>query len=244
MSVSGDKTGIAGVWIKGKKPHQDGQSDSKELFYTLAFSVSVKAPKGYQISFEKNRQFIRWLRDKGFAIKGVSADSFQSADLLQQLSAEDFETEIISVDRVDTASRICIPYQTLKSAIYENRLEMYEAPLLTEEFVGLERNNNGKVDHSPSGINSKDQSDAVCGALFNASKHAEEFAFFWGESIETLIEASRDNNAINTQKQIQVDMQEELNKMFNKNSSANVNTDIFGNTVDMRKLYLYNGIIV
>lgn len=47
MSVSGDKTGIAGVWIKGKKPAVPGQPPSKELYYTLAFSVSVKAPKGY-----------------------------------------------------------------------------------------------------------------------------------------------------------------------------------------------------
>ncbi len=76
MSTSGDKTGIAGVWIKGKKPHIDGQPDNKDLFYRLAFSVSVKAPKGYQISFEKNRQFIRWLRAQGFAVKGISTDTF------------------------------------------------------------------------------------------------------------------------------------------------------------------------
>ncbi len=246
MSISGDKTGIAGVWIKGKKPHQDGESQSKELFYTLAFSVSVKAPKGYQISFEKNRQFIRWLKSQGFAIKGISADSFQSVDLLQQLSAEGFNTEIISVDKIDSSSRICIPYQTLKSAIYENRLEMYEAPLLTEEFIGLERNNNGKVDHSPSGINSKDQSDAVCGALFNASKHAEEFAFFWGESIESLIEVSETKEDVKTtQQQLQIEMQEELNKMFDNNSYRNSsNLDIFGSPSDLRNVYLYNGIIV
>ena len=58
LSESGDKTGIAGVWIIGKKPHQEGIPDSKELYYRLAFSVSIKAPKGHAISFEKNRQFI------------------------------------------------------------------------------------------------------------------------------------------------------------------------------------------
>ena len=63
MSISGDKTGIAGVWIRGKKPHEDGVPDSKELYYQVAFSVSVKAPKGYQISFEKTRQFIYWLKE-------------------------------------------------------------------------------------------------------------------------------------------------------------------------------------
>lgn len=217
MSISGDKTGIAGVWIKGKKPHVEGQPDSKDLYYTLAFSVSIKAPKGHQISFEKNRQFVRWLREQGFAVKGVSSDTYQSADLLQQLSAEHFNTEIISVDRLKDG--VCLPYQVLKSAIYEERLEMYEAKLLTEELVGLERNNNGKIDHSPSGINSKDQSDAVCGALYNASKHAEEYGFFYGEDLDSTVEVNRSSLMVDKH-QIEVDFQNELNKMFNPISDA------------------------
>lgn len=84
----------------------------------------------------------------------------------------------------------CQPYQMLKSTIYEERVEMYEAPLLTEELVGLERNNNGKIDHTSNGINSKDQADAFCGALFNASKHAEEYAFEYGDDIETTLSVS------------------------------------------------------
>jgi hypothetical protein len=32
---------------------------ARDLRYKLAFSVSVKAPKGFQVSFEKNRNFIR-----------------------------------------------------------------------------------------------------------------------------------------------------------------------------------------
>ena len=57
MSLSGDKTGIAGVWITGKRPQQAGNNDpSKELEFKVAFSVSVKAPKGFQVSFEKNEE--------------------------------------------------------------------------------------------------------------------------------------------------------------------------------------------
>ena len=212
MSTSGDKTGIAGVWIKGKKPHIDGQPDNKDLFYRLAFSVSVKAPKGYQISFEKNRQFIRWLRAQGFAVKGISTDTFQSADTLQQLAAENFKTDIISVDRVQ--DQICIPYQVLKSTIYEERVEMYEAPLLTEELIGLERNNNGKIDHTPNGINSKDQADAFCGALFNASKHSEEYAYEYGDDIEATLSVSQNNSISEQKKQITIDFEKELNSIL------------------------------
>lgn len=160
MSISGDKTGIAGIWIIGKKPPAEGQQPSKELYYRLAFSVAIKAPKGHQISFEKNRQFIYWLREQGFNIKGVSTDTFQSADLGQSLTAHHFNYSIISVDRCQ--DRVCLPYQYLKSTIYEQRIEMYDSKLLTDELIGLERDGNGKIDHSPSGINSKDTADALC----------------------------------------------------------------------------------
>lgn len=72
MSLTGDKTGIAGVFIKGKKTSADPSLQDRDLFYTLGFAVSIKAPKGRQISFEKNRNFIRWLKDQGFIIKGIS----------------------------------------------------------------------------------------------------------------------------------------------------------------------------
>lgn len=48
----------------------------------------------------------------------------------------------------------------------------------------MERNaNSGKVDHPDNGrFGSKDQADAVCGAIFNASKHADEFGYEFGEN--------------------------------------------------------------
>ena len=58
MSVSGDMTGIAGVWIKGKKPSTSDLDQANDLFFSTAFAVSIKAPKGRQISFEKNKNFI------------------------------------------------------------------------------------------------------------------------------------------------------------------------------------------
>lgn len=151
MSMTGDKTGIAGVWIKGKKISKDQGLQSKDLVFQVAFSVSIKAPKGHQISFEKNRNFIRWLKQQGFNIKEITSDTFQSADLQQQLSAEGFNCKILSVDRVQ--DKVCLPYQYFKSSIYENRIVTYQTNLLTEEIVGLVRYENGKVDHDPSGIN-------------------------------------------------------------------------------------------
>lgn len=244
MSITGDKTGIAGTWIIGKKPPVEGQPPSKELFYQPAFIVSIKAPKGHQISFEKNRQFIYWLREQGFNIKGVSFDTYQSADLSQQLSARNFATEVISVDR--TQDNVCKPYQYLKNTIYEERIKLFDHTLLTEELIGLERNNNtGKVDHSPSGINSKDCADALCGSVWNASQHAEEYDFEYGENLDTLIDVSNDSLYSTEGRQIEiVSFEEELKK-----ASRDFGDDVFSNMglgkpTDNYDMLIYDGIII
>ena len=210
MSVSGDMTGIAGIWIAGKKVSTDDNL-SKDLSFRLAFSTSIKAPKGRQISFEKNRNFIRWLRRQGFNIKGVSTDSYQSVDTGQQLAAENFNYTMLSVDRVDSNTRICKPYQYLCSTVYEQRLEMYEAKLLIQELTDQERNmDSGKVDH-PEG-SSKDIADALCGAIFNASSLAEEYAHDYGETAEELLRANDDSYKLDTN-QIAASMEDELKRL-------------------------------
>ena len=216
MSLSGDKTGIAGVWITGKRPTQaDNADSSRELQYKLAFSVSVKAPKGYQVSFEKNRNFIRWLRDRGFAIKGISSDTYQSAQIQQDLKSDGFKTEIISVDRIDTTSRICLPYHYLKSAIYERRVKIYQkCNLLTDELVGLERLSNGKIDHTADGINSKDQADAFCGALYLASKFADEYSYNYGDNLAVGLDVSLETSDTFLKTQMIADFEAELTKSY------------------------------
>ena len=253
MSISGDKTGIAGVWIKGKKPHEEEVPDSKELYYQLAFGVAIKAPKGYQVSFEKNRQFIYWLREQGFVIRGVSSDTFQNADLAQQLQAKNYNYSIVSVDRVDS-DKICKPYHYFKNTIYEERIQMFDSELLTEEILGLERNSNGKINHPDEGRSgSKDLCDAVCGAMWNASQHAEEFAFEYGEDIENLISAS--SATIERGKQITVDFEQELQKALDplqnvatetnkKDNEHFMNFGFGAATNNYTAAYLSNGIIV
>ena len=248
MSLSGDKTGIAGVFQRGKKPPTEGEPPSKDMYYTVAFNVSVKAPRGYQVSFEKNRNFVRWLKQQGFKVAGVSTDTYQSAQLQQTLNAEGFNTSIISLDRVDT-DRICRPYQYLRSTIYEERIEFYQSTLLKEELIGLERDNNsGKIDHSPSSINSKDSADAVCGSLYNASLHADEFSIEYGEDIATLVSvASSSTNQ--TQQQITTDFENELKNLFRpqKTIPEQNSKDLdfgFGPSVPVSSGFISDGIMV
>ena len=116
MSRKGDKTGIAGVYVLGKKPKIEGEDSSREMFYRVAFNVSVKAPKGYEISFDKNRIFIRWLREQGFNLASISSDTFQAAQIQQQLISDGFDVKTISVDRLDPQTKQCLPYAYLKSS--------------------------------------------------------------------------------------------------------------------------------
>lgn len=224
MSLSGDKTGIAGVWITGKRPQKVGEDQSKELEFKVAFSVSVKAPKGFQVSFEKNRNFIRWLRDRGFAIKGVSSDTYQSAQIQQQLKADNFNTKILSVDRVDSSTKQCLPYAFFKSAIYERHIQLFkDCELLTNEIVSLERLSDGHIDH-PQNF-SKDQSDAVCGALFLASEFAEEYSYDYGENLDTSLDVNVANYDEYRKQQMILEFQEELTKIYADISLANETID-------------------
>ena len=241
MSSSKDKTGIAGVWITGKEvtnasmtlPEETDNPNGTELLntqnsieaaslsYKLAFSVSIKAPKDGQIAFAKHEVFINWLREQGFDIKKISADTFQSTTTLQALNTDGFETEIVSVDRlavVNHKTKVCLPYHYLRAAIYERRIKIYQqCELLTKELLELERESDGRINHPDDGKHgSKDQADAVCGALFLASKYATTYAQEYGEQISNSVEVS--SEAVMTPKQVRKQMvtnfEEELNKIY------------------------------
>ena len=238
MSKKGDKTGIAGVYVLGKKPKVEGEDSSREMFYRVAFSVSVKAPKGYEISFDKNRIFIRWLREKGFNIKGVSSDTFQSAQIQQQLTNDGFNVKVLSVDRLDPQTKQCLPYAYLKSSIYDRRLEVYkDCDFLTEEVLGLERESDGHIEHPEAGTRgSKDQIDAVCGALFLASQNAEEYGYNYGEDYSAMFLGNTNmvTPAQYDQKQLILNFEEELKKANAHNMSPqtiNANEPIVMNDV-------------
>lgn len=247
MSISGDKTGIGGVFIVGKKIKATQDQTISELEYQIAFAVSIKAPKGYQISFEKNRQFIYWLKEQGFNIKGISTDSYQSYDLGQILQSKGFNYSQISVDRC--TNKINLPYQHFRNVIYEKRLRLFQTKLLYEEIIGLQRDNNtGAIDHDPLGVNSKDISDSICASIYNASQHADEFAFDYGETLDTIADVN-DKSSNDIKQQITVDFQEELKKINNPLSKKYPNQEQykdfgFGKAVDFDTDFMYDDIII
>lgn len=241
MSISGDKTGIAGVWITGRGQEVSQKAllpgntinglgqvvqneaaidTSGSLRYKLAFSVSVKAPKGYQISFEKTENFIKWLRSCGFNIKQITSDTFSAPQIHQDLQKEGFKTSILSVDRVDKTIKKCIPGEYLRAAIYERRLTIYDkCDLLTDEALGIERLSDGHLDHPKNG--SKDQFDGLVGALFSASQYSDEYSYNYGDTVVASLEANTETSMNDKKTQFITNFQKELTNFYHDEKKRN-----------------------
>ena len=149
-SLTGDKTGISSVGVSGLKEtmQYNGSQEilTQELKYKHIFSVDIKAPNGSEISFEKTRQFIYYLRASGFNIKGISLDGFQSADTKQMLLAQGYNAEIISLDKTPQG------YLALRSAMNDGRIGLIQIDLLETELIQLQRDiRTGKLDHPVDG---------------------------------------------------------------------------------------------
>jgi len=117
------------------------------------------AGKGTEVDHRAVRELIAKLRDDGIPIKSVSLDQWSGPPNAQELIKAGFKVERdFSVVRKPDA------YITLKSLIYEDRLECPIHEVLKKELYDLELTPDGKVEHSPSG--KKDSADALAAAVY------------------------------------------------------------------------------
>ena len=126
-------------------------------------------------------------------------------------------------------------------------IEVYKSDRLFDECVDVERNiETGKVDHSPNFH--KDVLDAVCGATYNASKNAEQYAFEYGEDIENIL-ATNNSSQNPDLTQITVDFENELKGVFSgiEKSTSDKAKDLdfgFGPAVPLTGNYISQGIML
>ena len=89
--------------------------------------------------------------------------------------------------------------------------------------------------------NCKDIADATCGAIYNASKHAEEFAYDYGEQLEDVLRINGDSKEDDV-KQLTIDLENELLEMGQKRLNRRVHpSDADQGTEDYN---LYDDIII
>lgn len=166
LAVTGDSAGIVMGCVTGFKEVDRGSDTEPLPEIHIDFSLEVVPPKGGEILFSKIRDLLYKLRELGMSIKWVSCDSFQSRDTIQILRQKGFCTGLQSMDKNN------VPYEILKTALYDNRVKLPYHPKLLHELKTLEKNTKtGKVDHPPS--SSKDISDALAGVVYGLTMRRE-----------------------------------------------------------------------
>lgn len=111
-------------------------------------AVDLSAVKDWIIDF----------RRQGFRIGMASFDRWNSFDIQQELKAVGIKTDTLSVAKQH--------YEDLLMLVYEERINMPHIDLLLDELGELRIVSDKKVDHPRK--KSKDLSDAMCGAVYNA----------------------------------------------------------------------------
>ena len=109
------------------------------------------------VDFTEVKDYITNVRERGFNLKLVTFDRWNSHDMMQQLGVHGIKTEILSVAKKH--------YEDMSLTLTEERLHGPKIQLLIDELLQL-RIVKDKVDHPRKG--SKDLSDAVCGAIYNS----------------------------------------------------------------------------
>lgn len=125
--------------------------------------LRIIAPKGGEIIASKVRGIIYELQRVGIEFGKITYDSWGSMESIQTLVSEGFPAEEFSLDKDS------VGYDTLKNAVYDQRVLCYPNPKLLQELSNLEKNElKRKVDHPPNG--SKDMADCLAGVVH----HIEE----------------------------------------------------------------------
>lgn len=113
------------------------------------------------VKLEEVKNWIIAFRRAGYRIGLTTFDRWQSFDIQEELKGVGIKTDTLSVGKKH--------YEDLAMLIYEQRVLMPHLDLLLEEMGELRIVSDKKVDHPRKG--SKDLSDAVTGAVYNAIAH-------------------------------------------------------------------------
>ena len=164
-SISNDATGFCVGCVCDYKSvirrneHGEQYAETAPVIW-IDFMLRIVPPIGGEIDYGMVRGLVYQLQAHGFNIGYISMDQFNSTSSLQKFATKGIEADRVSVDRPMDA------YDTLKSALYEKRLIMYEYEPLLRELRSLQKDNiKNKVDHPRQG--SKDVADSMAGVVYS-----------------------------------------------------------------------------
>jgi hypothetical protein len=188
QSVASDLTAIAFVHVEKKQLPPDAKIDlTRDLIYVVDFVVPI-SPLGGRINLDSIKEFISDVYSQGGVpiVKG-SFDTYQSEASLQYLQRLGIEMEHVSVDET------LDPYMFMAQLIEQGNLKIgrnifFKNNLKSLRITQRKQSQTLKIDHTMGdivdpngadynwdtsllGINGKDVSDAIAGALYLAKLH-------------------------------------------------------------------------
>lgn len=155
------------------------------LPYVIVDAVRWWTPKpGKEVDFADVRDYITGLKRRGFDLRLVTFDRWNSNDQMKYLRGAGINSEILSVAKKH--------YEDLSWVVYDQRLLGPDIPLLRRELLQLRITKTDKIDHPRTG--SKDLADATCGAVHNAITYTprDEFASIEVQTYESIRRAEID----------------------------------------------------
>ena len=127
--------------------------------YVVVDAVRYWTPtKEKVVDFTEVKNYIISLKQRGFNIKRVTFDRWNSYDMMEQLKSYGMNCEVLSVAKKH--------YEDMLLGVMEERISGPKLNLLIDELLELRIVKKDKVDHPRKG--SKDLADATCGAIYNA----------------------------------------------------------------------------
>lgn len=204
--LTGDAYCVCISHIAGLIPvtkHDTSQEFTEYLpYFIVDFILRIKGEPGEEILFRNVRRIIYEFSSHGYHIAKVTTDKFQSRDTLQILKEQGYNAEILSVDEIKD------PYLNLRRVIYDERIKCYSYEILWEELRTLEEGLD-KIDHTSSGVDSKDAADALCACIYALTldaTYSEPILPMKGLQIEAIKEDEKvtekhDENFIEVKKQ-------------------------------------------
>lgn len=168
LGITGDSAGVTIGCVSGFKEIKRGDVSEMLPMIHIDAILEVPPPKGGEIKFFKIRDLFYKLRDLGLPLRWVSYDSYQSVDSMQILRQNGFITGLASMD---TST---LPYEVLKSALYDRRITAPFHEKTIRELLSLEIDRKkGKIDHPSSPGSSKDCSDSLAGVVYGLTMRRE-----------------------------------------------------------------------
>lgn len=180
LGISNDLAGIAMTHIADHilVSHFDAirktTNKTYEPWYMNDFNIGISRNSNEETNITKIKEFILFLRDSGVSIKKVTADGYQSTQLIQDLKFAGLDAEVVSLSRDST------PYDIAKTAIYGDRCSLVKNEVTKAEFLRfkkvLKSNNKYKIVHPPTSEAGShgDIAESVVGSIYSAYKSSAQ----------------------------------------------------------------------